>query len=65
MTDLIDSINVLVSIVNVFVGVTGALYFLYGAYMYMTSGGSLSRAEGGRQAMVQALIGTSPILGLP
>ena len=57
MTGLIDSFATVVSILIAFVGVIGVAYFVYGAFMLMMAGGSPQKAETGKQAMVQALIG--------
>ena len=62
MTSLIDSFSTVVSIIIAFVGVVGVLYFVYGAFMLMMSGGNSSKAENGKQAMVQALIGVALVL---
>ena len=62
MTGLIESFSTVVSIIIAFVGVVGVLYFVYGAFMLMMSGGNSSKAETGKQAMVQALIGVALVL---
>lgn len=62
MSGLIDSFSTVVSIVIAFVGVLGVLYFVYGAFQLMMSGGNAQKAETGKQAMVQALIGVSLVL---
>ncbi len=62
MTGLIESFSTVVSIIIAFVGVVGVLYFVYGAFMLMMSGGNAQKAETGKQAMVQALIGVALVL---
>ena len=62
MTGLINSFSTVVSIIIAFVGVVGVLYFVYGAFMLMMSGGNAQKAETGKQAMVQALIGVALVL---
>ncbi len=62
MTGLIDSFSTVVSIIIAFVGVVGVLYFVYGAFMLMMSGGNSQKAETGKQSMVQALIGVALVL---
>ena len=62
MTGLISSFSTVVSIIIAFVGVVGVLYFVYGAFMLMMSGGNAQKAETGKQAMVQALIGVALVL---
>ncbi len=62
MTGLIESFSTVVSIIIAFVGVIGVLYFVYGAFMLMMSGGNAQKAETGKQAMVQALIGVALVL---
>ena len=57
MTELIDSFSRIVSIIVAFVGVAGTLFFVYGAFQYMSAGGNTSKAEGGKSAMVQAGVG--------
>ena len=59
MTELIGSFSTLISIVIAFVGVLGTAYFVYGAYLLMMSGGNASKAETGKSAMIQALIGVA------
>ena len=57
MTELIDSFSRIVSIIVAFVGVAGTLFFVYGAFQYMSAGGNTSKAESGKSAMVQAGVG--------
>ena len=40
MTELIDSFSRIVSIIVAFVGVAGTLFFVYGAFQYMSAGGN-------------------------
>ena len=57
MTELIDSFSRIVSIIVAFVGVAGTMFFVYGAFQYMSAGGNTSKAESGKSAMVQAGVG--------
>ena len=57
MTELIESFSRIVSIIVAFVGVAGTLFFVWGAFQYMSAGGNSSKAESGKSAMVQAGVG--------
>ena len=62
MTDLIDAFSRLVSLLVAFCGVAGTAYFIWGAYQYMSAGGSPQKAETGKTAMLQAGFGVILIL---
>ena len=62
MTDLIDAFSRLISLLVAFCGIAGTAYFIWGAYHYMSAGGSPQKAETGKTAMLQAGMGVILIL---
>ncbi len=57
MQDLTQTISNLVGILLGVVGVVGAGFFIYGAYLYLTASGAPHQMERGKSAMMTALAG--------
>ncbi|MXX93359.1 MAG: hypothetical protein F4Y63_07950 [Chloroflexi bacterium] len=57
MQDLTQTISNLVGILLGIVGVVGAAFFIYGAYLYLTASGAPHQMERGKSAMMTALAG--------
>lgn len=55
--DLIGTILNLVNIVLIFAGLVAFFYLIWGGFQYITSGGDSTKAEKGRGAIVNAIIG--------
>ncbi len=57
MENLVQTISNLAGILIGLVGVVGAGYFIYGAYLYLTASGAPNQMERGKSAMMTALAG--------
>ena len=57
MDDLTQTVSNLVGILIGIVGVVGAGFFIYGAYLYLTASGAPHQMERGKSAMMTALAG--------
>ena len=57
MADLTQTVSNLVGILIGIVGVVGAGFFIYGAYLYLTASGAPHQMERGKSAMMTALAG--------
>ena len=57
MDDLTQTVSNLVGILLGIVGVVGAGFFIYGAYLYLTASGAPHQMERGKSAMMTALAG--------
>ena len=57
MSDLIQTVSNIVGILMALVGVVGAGFFIYGAFLYLTAAGAPHQMERGRAAMFTALAG--------
>ncbi len=57
MEDLTQTVSNLVGILIGIVGVVGAGFFIYGAYLYLTASGAPHQMERGKSAMMTALAG--------
>ena len=57
MENLTQTVSNLVGILIGIVGVVGAGFFIYGAYLYLTASGAPHQMERGKSAMMTALAG--------
>ena len=58
--------DVIANIIRVFLGIVGVIalvYFIYGGFMMLTSGGNADRIKKGRDTLMWAIIGLAVIFG--
>lgn len=56
-TDLLGTINGIVNVVLIVVGILAVMYLIYGGILYITAGGNPESAVKGRTAITNAIIG--------
>ena len=57
INDLMQTGSNVIGVALAFIGLVAVGFFIYGAWLYLSAGGVASRAEQGKQSMVNALIG--------